>query len=738
MKNRMFYLASFFIVMVLILTDCNPLTKAPTDDDGSAAPTTQASATEPPMTQPDTAQPDNAPPDSSDPANATQPPDNAPDDTDPPDATEPPDATQPDTTDENTIVMARATWDTGWFQAELFRQLLERMGYTVPTPQDMEVEEFYNSLAQGTVDLWVNGWFPLHNSNLESEDMQEKVHVIGSEVRGGALQGYLVDKQSADDLDITNLEDFKQPAIADMFDWDGNGKADLIGCNADWGCAAVIEHHLDTYELRDTIEHRQGDYNELFTELIERFENGEPVLFYTWTPNWTLGKLIPGKDVVWLEVPFSSLPADQKDKEELTIIENVSGCVGNPCNMGFPPNDIRVAANAEFLEEHIQVKRLLELVEIPLLDIGIQNSSMFDGESSPEDIARQAQEWIADNQEQVDAWVSEAQTYTGAKMLQRVKERGKVLCGVDGTLQGFSYRESDGSYSGFNADFCRVIATAVFGTPDAVEFVPLTEKRRFQAVSDKKVDVLFYNTTWIAMRDVGMDPPNSGIRLDFGPTIFHDGQRFMVHADRGIAQMADLEGKTICTLQDSDAAQNMSGQLAARNIMVQTAAFEDTETVYATYDQGVCDAVTGNTSELVARRLALSNPDAHVILGDQISREPQGPVFVEDESEWADVVSWAIHATIYAEELDVDSTNVDSLQTSPNPDIQYLLGQKGRIGEKLGLEDDFALNIIRQVGSYGEIYNRNLGPDTALKLDRGPNKAWNKGVGGVLSSPPFR
>ncbi len=655
--------------------------------------------------------------------------------------------TQPAQTSDSgtTITMSRATWDTGWFQAELFKQLLNQMGYTVQLVDPMDAADFYGAAARREVDMWPNGWFPLHNTYMRDAEVQGRVTLVGSEVRGGALQGYLIDKKTADDLGIVNLEDFKRPEVAAEFDRDGNGKADLIGCPSGWGCHAVIEHHMEAYELGDTVEHIQGEYDDLMAETITRFEDGGAVLFYTWTPNWTLGKLIPGKDVVWIEVPFASLPEEQKDKEELTTVENVSGCVANPCNMGFPPNDIRVAANTDFLKNNTQVKRLLELVEIPLNDIAIQNSSMFDGENTAEDVQRHVEEWIAQNQEQVDAWVQQAQTFTGGSILQRVRDRGNVLCGIDGKLQGFSYRDTNGSYSGFNADFCRVIATAIFGDPETVEFVPLDMQKRFAALSDQKIDVLFHNTTWVAVRDVGMDPPNSGIRLDFGPTIFHDGQRFMVpkgltarKSGEEVTQIAQLSDMSICVLKDTPTEQNLIDQFEALSIEVKVAPFEDVETVYDMYERGVCDAVTEDTSELVAHRLNLQDPDNHIILGEQISRAPKGPVFIEDDSEWADVVSWAIYATIYAEELDVDSTNVQSLQETNNPDIQLLLGQKGSIGEKLGLTNDFARNIIEGVGNYAEIYNRNLGPDTALNLERGPNKAWNKGQGGVLSSPPFR
>jgi glycine betaine/proline transport system substrate-binding protein len=772
MKKRLIFVVSLVGMLAYMLAGCGLLSENAAADDPTAAtdvPTTPPEPTEPAdVGQADVTTPTDATDATEPPADATESPADATDATTPTDATdatEPPadatDATEPpaDGTDTvaptappadepvsadngKTITMARATWDTGWFQAEIFKQLLQQLGYTVTGPEKLSAADFYQAAARGDVDMWPNGWFPTHNSFMEAEGVQGRVEAIGSEVRGGALQGYLVDAETAERLDITSLEDFKDPDIIQAFDTDGNGKANLIGCNTGWGCELIIEHHLDAYDLRDVVEHVQGDYDVLMSETVGRYNNGEPIFFYTWTPNWTLGKLMPGQDVVWIEVPFSSLPQDQKDKEELTVVPDVPGCVANPCNMGFPPNDIRVAANSDFLREHPQAMRLFELVEIPLLDIAAQNSRMFDGENSEADIQRHAQEWIAQNQAQVDQWLAEASAMTEvvaeSSMLQRVRDRGVLRCGVDGTLPGFSYQEADGTFSGFNADFCRVVAAAVFGDAEAVEFVPLAVKERFAAVSDRKVDVLFHNTTWTAMRDVGMDPPNSGISLDFGPTLFHDGQGFMVHRDGEITSIEQLEGRKICVLKDSAEEQVLVDQFDARNISFELTTFDDVELVYEIYEAGVCDAVTESVSQLASRRVGLQDPDTHVILGQKISREPQGPAFIEGDSEWANVVSWSVFATIYAEELGVNINNIMVLQNSEDPDIMRLLGKRGTIGEKMGVANNFAQNILEQVGNYEDIYNRNLGPATELHLDRGPNKAWNRGEGGVLSSPPFR
>ncbi len=332
-------------------------------------------------------------------------------------------------------------------------------------------------------------------------------------------------------------------------------------------------------------------------------------------------------------------------------------------------------------------------------------------------------------------------------LLSRVRARGRLLCGVNADLPGFSAPDATGqTYVGFDADFCRVVATAIFGNPGAVEFVPLSAAERFRAVAQGDVDVLIRNTTWTAVRDTGMDDPQlARIRLDFGPTTFHDGQRFMVPqglkitgTDLDASTLNHLMGKRICVIGNTTTQLNLEDQFGARGIQYTPVVGSDAQETFVAYEQGECDAVSSDTSQLVSRRANFQNPDAHTILEEPISREPLSPVFIENDSEWRDVVSWAIFATIYAEELGVDSTNAGQLISAANPDIRRLLGSEGNIGINLGLSNDFALRIIQEVGNYEEIYNRNLGPDTPYNYDRGPNKAWNKGRGGVLSSPPFR
>lgn len=294
------------------------------------------------------------------------------------------------------IRMANPTWDTAWFQTEVFKQMLEELGYTVNVIGELPPETFYPALAQGDADFWADGWFPLHSEFLSSDLVEGMAEPVGYQVRAGAVQGYLVDAATAEEYGITSVTDMSDPEIAALFDTDGDGTADLTGCDAGWGCEAAINTMLEEQGLQDSITHVQGTYSLLMADTIARYQRGEPIFFYTWTPNWTIAELAPGEDVVWITVPGSE-PA-----------EDIPGCVENPCPMGFEANDLRVVANVEFLEANPAAARLLELVEIPLADIAGQNQLLFEGEDSNDDIARHASEWIENNRDLVDGWLEEA------------------------------------------------------------------------------------------------------------------------------------------------------------------------------------------------------------------------------------------------------------------------------------------------------------------------------------------
>lgn len=308
--------------------------------------------------------------------------------------------------DGTTVHMARATWDTGWFQAEVYRQLLERLGYDVPRVTTLDNPPFYQSVGQGDMDLWVNGWFPLHNSYEKA--FQPGAMRVGYVAKGGALQGYLIDKKTADAHHITSLEDFKKPEIRKLFDTDGDGKAELVACPPGWGCEKVIEHHLDAYGLRPYIDPIKASYAASMADALGRYKSGGSIFFYTWTPNWTVGVLKPGVDVVWIEVDHPDLPADQKSLEDKTTLGGVTGCVDDPCDMGWPANDIRPVANKAFLDTNPAARRLLELATIPIEDIFAQNAEMNAGADKPRDLERQAKQWIAANRAAVDGWLAAA------------------------------------------------------------------------------------------------------------------------------------------------------------------------------------------------------------------------------------------------------------------------------------------------------------------------------------------
>lgn len=310
------------------------------------------------------------------------------------------------------VRMARASWDTGFMQAEITRQLLEELGLTVsdPAASTRSAATFYPALGQGELDLWVNGWFPLHEPFLDrqlvtGQTITEPIEVVGTQVRAGALQGFLVDRASAERLGITSTDDLADPSVAAEFDQDGDGLADLLGCDDGWGCQLGIDERLAGSDWGANVEQVSGDYAELAAGAVERVEAGEPVLFYTWTPNWTVDVLVPGQDVVWLE----SSPPD--GVEVSTTVEDLEGCAtGAPdCTLGWPVNDVRAVANADFLDANPAVRRLLEQVRIPLDDIAEQNARMQAAEEYTDaDVRRDAADWIDANREQVDAWLDAA------------------------------------------------------------------------------------------------------------------------------------------------------------------------------------------------------------------------------------------------------------------------------------------------------------------------------------------
>jgi general L-amino acid transport system substrate-binding protein len=314
-------------------------------------------------------------------------------------------------------------------------------------------------------------------------------------------------------------------------------------------------------------------------------------------------------------------------------------------------------------------------------------------------------------------------------ILQTVRDRGTLVCGVNGGLPGFSFLDEDtGEFTGFDADYCRAVAAAVLGDPNAVEFRPLSAAERGTALQTGEIDVLIRNTTWTISRDASWG--------NFGPTTFYDGQGMMVRTDLGAQTLEDLQGATICVQTGTTTELNLTDQMRARGVDFEPVVFEDIDATYNAYEQGRCDAVTSDRSQLAARRTVFSNPDEHMIMDVVMSKEPLGPVVPHGDDQWFDVVKWVVFGTIQAEELGITSGNVQDYMDSNDPVTRRLLGVEGELGQELGLDNDFVVTIIENVGNYGEIFDRNLGPDTPFNLDRGPNELWTEG--GLLYSPPFR
>lgn len=324
---------------------------------------------------------------------------------------------------------------------------------------------------------------------------------------------------------------------------------------------------------------------------------------------------------------------------------------------------------------------------------------------------------------------SSDQTNNAQGRLQKVLSQKKVRCGISGELPGFSFVDEQSNYSGLDVDICRALAAALFDDPNAVDYRPLNAKERFTAVQTGEVDVLSRNTTWTLDRD-------SSVRMAFAPVVFYDGQSIMVKADSGIKTLKDLQNRTICAQTGTTNEKNLADQLGKLKVTYKPIVYEDINAAYGAYGEGRCDGVTSDRSQLVSRRTAFPDPENHVILDEVLSKEPLAPAVADGDAQWADVLRWVINATIEAEELGINQGNLASFANSEDPVIKRFLGKEDNLGKSLGLSNDFAARVVKHVGNYGEIYDRNLGSTTKLNLPRGQNQLWNKG--GLLYSPPFR
>lgn len=313
--------------------------------------------------------------------------------------------------------------------------------------------------------------------------------------------------------------------------------------------------------------------------------------------------------------------------------------------------------------------------------------------------------------------------------LESVRKRGKVLCGVSPTAPGFSYADDKGVRQGFDADVCRAVSSAVFGVPDKVDFVPLNTNVRFQGLQSGEVDLLSRQTTMTFSRDTSLG-------LDFAPVVFYDGQGLMVSSKLGVKSAAELSQSAVCILPGTTTLQNLEDYFKPRNIKYEAVVFENPDEWRNAFFSGRCDVITTDRSDLASVRAIANDPKQYVILPETISKEPLAPVVRQNDSNWRDIVSWTVNALIAAEEYGITKGNIDEQLKSKDPEVQRLLGVNGDLGKMLNIDNKWAYNAIKQLGNYGELFERHLGEKTPLGLSRGPNQLWNKG--GLIYSPPFR
>ncbi len=324
------------------------------------------------------------------------------------------------------------------------------------------------------------------------------------------------------------------------------------------------------------------------------------------------------------------------------------------------------------------------------------------------------------------AFVSSAVT---AGTLDDVKKKGFVQCGVSQGLPGFSNPDSSGNWTGIDVDVCRAVAAATLGDASKVKYSPLSNKERFTALQSGEIDMLSRNTTWTATRD-------SVLGLNFAGVNYYDGQGFMVRKSLGVKSAMELAGAAVCTSLGTTTELNVADFFRANNMEYKLVAFEKADEVVAAYDAGRCDVYTTDQSGLAAQRLKLSSPNDHTVLPEVISKEPLGPVVRHGDDQWFDIVKWTLFAMQESEEMGINSGNADAMKSSDNPGIKRMMGTEGDVGKNLGLSSDWAYNIIKQVGNYGESFEAHVGPNTPLQLPRGVNNLWNNG--GLMYPMPVR
>jgi general L-amino acid transport system substrate-binding protein len=322
-----------------------------------------------------------------------------------------------------------------------------------------------------------------------------------------------------------------------------------------------------------------------------------------------------------------------------------------------------------------------------------------------------------------------------ASRLDTILKRGTLICGVSGEVPGFSFVDAQGKYSGLDVDICRAIAAALFDNPEAVEYRNLSAKDRFTALQTGEIDILSRNTTFTASRDT-----DTG--LEFAPIVFYDGQGLMVKKSSKIKSLEDLKNASICIQIGTTHEANLTEQMGKRNIPYQPITFDDVNATFNAYQAGRCIAVTADRSALSSRRTLFPNSGDHILLDVVLSKEPLAPAVRDGDSRWSNAVRWIIYGAIAAEELGITSKNITQQQAGTNPEITRFLGipskdgKSSNLGMNMGLSNDFNARVVKSVGNYGEIYERNLGAATKLNIDRGLNKLWTDG--GLMYAPPFR
>ena len=316
-----------------------------------------------------------------------------------------------------------------------------------------------------------------------------------------------------------------------------------------------------------------------------------------------------------------------------------------------------------------------------------------------------------------------------ADTLSDAVKRGFIKCGVSQGLAGFSSPDKAGGWQGIDVDYCRALAAATLGDANKVKYTALSAKERFTALQSGEIDILSRNTSWTIVRDTSLG-------LDFAGIIYYDGQGFMVSKKSGIKAAKELNGASICVNLGTTTELNLADYFRSRNLTYKLVAFEKNDEVVAAYDAGRCDAMSSDQSGLYADQSKLKKPDDHVILSEIISKEPLGPAVRHGDHRWADIARWTLNAMLEAEELKINSKNVEQQKSSRNPSVRRLLGVEGDLGKNFGLKADWAAQIIKQVGNYQEVFDRNLGKDSILKIARGQNALWNEG--GLQYPLPFR